>query len=343
MPRLKKRSDGRFCRTYVDKKTKKRVYIYGETEREVNRKIAALQEKDNEAVTFSEIAEEWWDGVQDQIASQTRKNYKPHYERAVAEFGKTPLSEIAPLDVQDYLKCLARQGFAQKTVICARLVLNLIMKHGILAGAIKYNPCADIPIPRGLEKKKRPAADATDEQKILASDNTWLFPKIALLTGMRKGEILALLWEDVDFKNNVIHVTKSVFHEGDRPYIKKPKTESGTRIVPIIPALREILIERQGDPKEYIISDDGKKPLTNRRYITNFKQYQKDVGISCTAHQLRKSFTTKAVQADVSPKVLSSILGHAQISTTMDVYASVRTAALSRAAEEINSVFSEDK
>lgn len=55
---------------------------------------------------------------------------------------------------------------------------------------------------------------------------------IAIMTGMRKGEILALQWKDIDFENDLIEVTKSVYHEGDQPLIKEPKTEAGNRIAP---------------------------------------------------------------------------------------------------------------
>lgn len=342
MPRLKKRADGRYVRTAKDPKTGKRIYIYGNTEREVNAKIANLQDLRSSCRSFTSVATEWWGQASEEIAVQTRKKYKADYERAVAEFRDVPIDAIMPLDILAYFKKLAKQGLAYKTVASARLVLNLIMKYAILLGEIRYNPCTDIDIPKGLTMTKRTAATEVDEKKIIESDHPWIFPKIALYSGMRKGEILALTWADIDFLRNVIHVTKSVYHDGDRPYIKAPKTEAGCRNVPLLPVLRDILLPLKGQDQEYIISDDGKKPLTDSRYHTIYKHYQEDVGIECTAHQLRKSFATRAVKADIPQKVLSTILGHAQISTTYDIYASVREDVITQAGQALNDTFKGD-
>jgi integrase len=157
------------------------------------------------------------------------------------------------------------------------------------------------------------------------------------MTGMRKGEILALQWKDIDFDEDVIHVTKSVGHQGDRPFIKEPKTEAGTRIVPLLADLKEFLLtfkKRRAD--HYIISDDGKTPLTNRRYLTLSKHFKEQTGVECTAHQLRHSFATIAFENDVDAKSIQEIIGHKQLSTTMDIYADFREQSVKKAAEKLN-------
>jgi integrase len=162
---------------------------------------------------------------------------------------------------------------------------------------------------------------------------------MALMTGMRKGEILALQWKDIDFETDTIRVTKSVSHSGDRPSIKQPKTEAGNRVVPLLAPLKDKL---QTVPKhkqtDYIISDNGKEPLSNSRYCTLMSHYQKETGVTCTAHQLRHSFATIAFEADLDPKTVQEILGHKQLSTTMDIYTSFREKALKSAAQKLNNI-----
>lgn len=340
MARLQKRADGRYQRSITDKNGK-RVYFYGASERELNRKILEYQEEQARSRTFSEIADAWWSEAYDQLAHQTVKGYKPALARAIKEFGEDPIDIIQPRDIQSFFKVMALQGLTSKTIANHRIVLNQIFNYAIVEGEIQYNPCTSVKIPKGSKKTPREAASTSDEDKILQSDHEWLFPLFALLTGLRKGEILALQWKDIDFDTNIIHVTKSIEHVGEEPRLKQPKTESGTRIVPLLTVLKERIVLYQGKPEHFIFSDDGgKTPLRNKRYHKLYSDYSKVVGITCTAHQLRHSYATIAVEEDVNPKDLQNALGHADISTTMNIYAEARKKSVYKVADKLNSRFS---
>jgi integrase len=286
--------------------------------------------------SFSEIADEWWEEAEPKLALQSVRSYKLAMSRAVTFFNDTPAKDIIAKDIQKYLNNLATQGYSLKVVSNHRMVVNRILDYAVMEGDIDMNPCASVKTPTDLPKSTREAASRSDEQIIKDNSDLWLFPFFALMTGMRKGEILALTWKDIDFDRNYIHVTKSVAHDGDRPIVKTPKTEAGNRIVPLLLPLRNELIKYIGKPDEYIISDDGKKPLTNRRFITLYDHYRKTTGISATAHQLRHSFATIAFEADLDPKSVQEILGHKQLSTTMDIYTQFREKKLSAAADLLN-------
>jgi integrase len=286
--------------------------------------------------SFSEIADEWWEEAEPKLALQSVRSYKLAMSRAVTFFNDTPAKDIIAKDIQKYLNNLATQGYSLKVVSNHRMVVNRILDYAVMEGDIDMNPCASVKTPTDLPKSTREAASRSDEQIIKDNSDLWLFPFFALMTGMRKGEILALTWKDIDFDRNYIHVTKSVAHDGDKPVVKAPKTEAGNRIVPLLLPLRNELIKHIGKPDEYIISDDGKKPLTNRRFITLYDHYRKTTGISATAHQLRHSFATIAFEADLDPKSVQEILGHKQLSTTMDIYTQFREKKLSAAADLLN-------
>ena len=114
--------------------------------------------------------------------------------------------------------------------------------------------------------------------------------------------------------------------------------------MPLLEPLKNVLsaIEPR-NPDYFIISDDGKTPLTNRRYITLFNQYKIATGVDCTAHRLRHSFASIGFENELSPKTMQELLGHKQLSTTMDIYTDFRKKALLAAAKELNDAFSEEK
>lgn len=339
---MKKRSDGRYVKVITDPKTKKRISFYGNSVKEVNQKLLNFQCAVERGSTFAEIANKWWEDAEPRLAIQSIKAYKPALQQALKVFGDLYVKDITPRDIDRYMHSLEAQGFAQKTVSNRRIVLNKVFRAAIVAGDIQYNPCADIELPTGLSKTRRTAAASSDEEKIKVTDNPWLFPQIAIYSGLRKGEILALKWSDIDFVDDVIYVTKSVAHEGDRPFIKMPKTAAGVRTVPLLIPLKVKLLKAKKSKDAYIISDNGKTPLTKRRFETLYNHYRQDVGITATAHQLRHSFATVAIENGVDMKSVSEILGHRQISTTLDIYTDFRKAAITRARNALNDAFSDE-
>lgn len=340
MPKLKKRPDGRYVKTMTDPRTGKRVFFYGQSEREINKQIMEYQSEAERGRSYKKVSEEWWDQAEPTLAVQSIRTYNAARKRAEEAFGDTPIKDILPKDIAALLKKLANQGYSQKTVSNQRMVINLVFKHAIIVNDVQFNACASVETPKGLPKEKRGAASKEDEETILNLDEIWLLPYIAIMTGMRKGEILALQWKDIDFENNVIYVTKSVAHDGDRPIIKPPKTEAGNRIVPMLQKLRERLLAcEKRIPDNYIISDDGKTPLGNKRYTTLYNRFRAETGVTCAAHRLRHSFATKAYEGDVPAKSLQHIIGHKQISTTLDMYTDFRKKSLDTATELLEKSF----
>jgi integrase len=107
--------------------------------------------------------------------------------------------------------------------------------------------------------------------------------------------------------------------------------------VPLLQPLKEKLLTFPGkNPKHYVISDTGDKPLTSRRYTTEYARFQRETGVTCTAHQLRHSFATIAFECGVPVKSVQEILGHKQLSTTMDLYTDFRQKSFDDAASNLN-------
>ena len=342
--KLKPRADGRLCKTITDPRTKKRIYFYGETEREINKKIIEYNLFSEQGRPFSKIAEEWWRVAYDNISPTSVRGYRIAKERAIKEFGNQPIKDITAADISAYLFRLGSKGYAKSTVKNYKIVINRIFNHALISGDIKYLPTVGVEIPRGLKEKRRTSATPEDEEIIKKTADVWIMPYMALMTGLRKGELLALQWKDIDLKNDIISVNKSLYYEGGA-HIKTPKTEAGTRTVPLLAPLKEELLKfaaKQRKSDYYVISDDGTKPLSQKRFRTLEKHYKERTGITSTLHQLRKSFATVSVKVGIAPKVLQSIMGHKNITTTYNIYTDVRKESINEAGQKLSAAFSSE-
>lgn len=344
MSKITQRSDGRYVKTITDQRTGKKLFFYGKTKKEINQKILEYSKEREEGKSFCKVAEEWYDTIEPKLAYQSRESYRVALRRACEEFKDTSIKQIKPKDINVYIFKLLNKNFAQKTISNHKMVLNQIFDFAILQDEIEYNPCSSTKIPKNAKKNPRKSASPEEEKIILNSADKWLFPYIAMLTGMRKGEILALQWKDIDFEKNIIKVTKSIYYEGNNPKIKEPKTEAGQRIVPLLEDLKKTLIEIPNKkPNDFIISDEDGKPISKKSFRWRYAKFQKETGITCTAHQIRHSFATNAFESNVAPKSIQEILGHKQLATTMDIYTDFRKKSFDSAALLLNENFKNKK
>lgn len=333
-----KRKDGRLV-TSIQINGKK-TFFYGKTQKEIKQKILEYQKKQELGSLFQDIAWEWWDITEPQLSYQTRDSYKVPLKRLCEEFKNIRTKEIKPKDIYSFIYKLIEKDYAQKTISNHKMICNQIFEYAVLKDEIEYNPCASVKLPKNLKRSKRISASNSDEAMILKSADVWIFPYIALLTGMRKGEILALQWKDLDFDNNIINITKSIYYEGNTPKIKSPKTEAGNRTVPMLKLLKESLLKLK--PKDlncFIISNEGGEPISKKAFRWRYSKFQRETGITCTPHQIRHSFATNAFESNLQPKAVQEILGHRQLSTTMDIYTDFRKRAFDEASALLNENF----
>lgn len=340
---MKKRSDGRYVKVITVNGEK--TYIYGKTAREVTRKLMQMERKKTEGGSFKEIADEWWDMEVESLSPSTIRGYHAATKRAKEYFGEDPITEITTADITRYLHELKRKGYAKKTVKNHKIIVNRIFHYAVVEGLLTVNPAAEAELPRNLSENKRRAATPSDEERIAAAKDTnndaWLLPVIALYTGMRKGEILGLKVKDIDLDKDLIKVERSLWYaSAGRSLLKEPKTEAGKRSIPILAPLKPHLRERLKNASQEHFIIGGDKPISEKRYRVLWEKFKRESGCTCTIHQLRKSFATMAVSSNVPPDVLQSIIGHADISTTINIYNEVRAARIALAKESMEKGFS---
>ncbi len=322
---MTRRKDGLWqqAMTVVVNGRKTQKYFYGQTKSEVLRKIQTYKDEQSEGLTFEEVADKWWETHEPTLAANTTKSYKPALERAKARFGKQRIQNLQATDVDRFLKDFIKEKKpARKTAATQLMVVNLIFKYAVSHGHARYNPARDVSLPRNLSKKERKLPTQDDIRKVKASVNVpfGMFAYWVLYTGCRRGELQALTWEDVDLKNNWINISKSLYYKNGKAALKLPKTEKGIRRIPLLRKLAEQIHPGTG----IIFSNIKGTYLTEYEFQECWAKYVEASGVTCTPHQLRHAYATMLYENKVDPKDMQQLLGHAQLSTTMDIYTHIR-------------------
>lgn len=321
----------------------KRKAFRGKTDREVWEKVKAFDRsqaaKQPEKTTFAQVADAWWAEIEPTLAHNTACSYKPAYRRAVEAFGKRPAGEITAQEIDLFIKDFSATR-ARKTVATQLQVIRQILRKAEVDGVVHYNPAGAVRPPRNLPRKRREAPTKEQIQRIkdAAQLPFGLFALLIYYTGCRRGEALGLTWADIDRKRRVIHIHRSVYHVGNAPHLKEPKTERGIRTVPLLDALDAALPKH---PSNGFIfhGNDETEPMTNSACTHAFAAYQKSAGVTVTPHQIRHGYATALFESGIDAKTAQALLGHAQLSTTMDIYTHVCADRLADAAEKMNRGF----
>lgn len=324
------RKDGRYQGYWHDKDGKRHTIC----DKDPCKLFMRIQEKENPAATtFADIAEDWKDRHWGRVSYKTAEAYAAPYRRIVERYGEDEPQAITAASIQAYLNELGRRGYSRRSVQMHRDILNMIFDSAIVAGAITANPCAAVSMPRNLPTTPRELPDDEAMEAIKHSDAPFsLFAHICLYSGLRRGEALALRYEDIDREHGVIHVTKAVEFVGNNAQLKRPKTEAGYRDA----VLLDVLAEKIPCGSGYIFAREDGGLLTKIQYRKRWAAYCEAIGHKVTAHQLRHGFATILYEAGVQDKDAQELLGHSSITTTRDIYTHIRQTRRNETAEKLN-------
>lgn len=336
---MKKRADGRYQKSItIDGK---RHVFYGKTPAEINRKILDFQKKTENGKTFREVADEWANEHFDKIEYSTARRYRRLKDAVTDEVGDMYINEITSNDIILFLRKLSAQDYSSKTIKDQLSVIKMIFKYAVIQQYITNNVTEYITPEKG--KKSVTRQPLTDKEIAIVNNSIdctfGFFVYFLLYTGLRKGEALALKWSDIDFNNKTINVSNSVYHEGNTPKIKPPKTDAGTRTVILLDCLYEKLKERYKPNETYVFNYNGNL-MGGSMYTRRWKKYQQETNTSFTAHQLRHTFATLLFEANINVKDAQVLMGHSDISVTQNIYTHIRQSRVSQTANALNSFIS---
>lgn len=315
------RKDGRYMGFFREPSGKRKAVYDRDPERLYNRLLAL--EAGPGPLTFEAAADAWERKHRERVGANTAETYKAPLRRICAQFDGMDAEEVSAMSVQAFLNDLGKQGFSRRSVQLHRDIINMIFNDAIVDGRLRFNPCSAVQMPRNLPTKKRelPSDAAIVAVKNGAGAPFGLFAIVCLYAGLRRGEALALQFEDIDRDARLIHVNKAVEYIGNNPHIKPPKTAAGVRDVPLLAPLASALPERKHGlvfPRE----DGGL--LTKTQFRKRWLKYCDSIGYEITAHQLRHGYATILYEAGIADKDAQELLGHSSIAVTRDVYTHIR-------------------
>lgn len=241
---------------------------------------------------------------------------------------------IDEIDVQNFVFQKLEAGLSHKTVKDMLIVLKMILKFGAKNKWLIYTPL-EIRFPTEREKHNIEVLSRSDQKKIMiyiqehfTFRNLGVY--ICLSSGVRIGEVCALTWEDIDTDKGIISVNRTiqriyVIEEGIRKtelILDTPKTKNSIREIPISKDLLRILkpFKKIVNPSFFVLTNDAKptEPRTYRSYYKNLMQSLNMPEIKF--HGLRHSFATRCIESNCDYKTVSVLLGHSNISTTLNLY-----------------------
>ena len=297
----------------------------------------------NKTPTFKAYVDQWMNTYKvGKLRPKTLKGYNDKIKcHLLPAFGDMPLTEITTEKVQAMLN--ERNTYSHKTLQEVLTLLRQILNSAVSDRLIDNNPAADKRIYNPSKvKNERDALSFEDWRDVVNSLDRLegfdrLYMAIVAFTGMRRGEVLGLRWEDIDLHDNVIHVRRNVTHTSNAPIIGEPKTEKGKRDVPIMEGLKKYLVPMK--ESGYIVSRDKApdEPLTFSAYDNMWRRINDTIDLhGATSHVFRHTLGTILYETGTDIKTIQSLVGHADYSTTMNTYVHARDDRKQAAMAKIN-------
>ncbi len=283
-------------------------------------------------VTLQQAAEDWLAAAKTGlIRNRSGDPYKPSalrgYEqslrtRVLPVLGTARLSDIRRSDVQRFINRTMADGHSPSTVRNSLMPLRAIYRHALALDDVAVNPTTGVQLPAVRGKRERVASPAEAVRLIEA-----LLPRdravwaTAMYAGLRSGELQALTDELVDLDDNVIRVHWSWDPKEGQV---APKSRSGRRTVPVPAVLRKHLLEHRlarGRRGGLFFSRPDGRPFSNQALSQRATRTWRVNGLDPIGfHECRHTFASLMIAAGVNPKALSTFLGHASVTITLDRY-----------------------
>ncbi|GCF11814.1 tyrosine-type recombinase/integrase [Dictyobacter arantiisoli] len=360
------RKDGRWVATITIEQGK-RKYLYFKTQKEA---IKAARETNNlkdqgllltgEDQTIELFLRTWLeDTAQPRLRERTYIRYRGLIENhIIPAIGKVKLQKLMPQHLQRLYNEKRKEGYAPQTIKHIHRVLHRAFHDALRWSLITHNVCDAVDAPR-VPRHEMQVLNVEQAQKLLQIAREDPFEAVyvlALTTGMRQGELLGLKWEDISLDGGKLQVRRTIARVGKLGFItNEPKTPRSRRSIYLADLAIEALKRHRAHQYELRLSagpaweDQGwvfcnqiGRPVEAGNLMRrSFKPLLKKADVpDIRFHDLRHSAATLLLSMDVHPKIVQELLGHSNISMTLDTYSHVLPSLQEQAVTRLNTLFS---
>lgn len=299
------------------------------------------------SITLREFLESWIESYKANIAPNTERGYRVNIKHICSILGNKPLQKIIPVDIEAAYRQLG-ENLSGTSLLYIHRTLSRALSQAEKQRLINRNPCDFVETPKKNKNFEAKFVHPDDIGKYLdAFKGHYLYPAVclAMFCGLRRGEVLGLQWNDIDWKNNAIIVRHNMTDDG--PFIPK---SGEIRAVPLTEAMAGILknhrkrqqcfMEKLWDEyyrSDYVVTYDDGTLIKPRVLSKNFAFVLKKAGLDPVRfHDLRHTAASLMLHEGVELKTVSEILGHSSISITADIYGHVIEEKKKQAAQKLD-------
>ncbi len=346
----------------------RRKKFYCKTKQEaVKKKADVLRELEKGTLAggpqrkLKDYLEDWIENVhKNNIRISTYVKYKKLIKYIVADLGDVWLQKLTPEQVQRFYTKKREDGLSSKTIHEIHGVLHLALKNAVRWNYVSRNVCDLVDSPRVVSREGTPLTleQATRLLKGIRGHRLEVVLMMAVITGMRKGEIIALRWSNIDLERRVLRVLHTVDYIPPYGYVEnEPKTRAGKRTINLpdffITMLTQHRLKQEkqrrnvGDAWENrdLVFPDLKGGYLNPIHVLRmFKKILEQANLPhMHFHDLRHSAATILIGMGINPKVIQELLGHSDISITLGIYGHLFPSMQQDVVEKWQDVFGEKR
>lgn len=309
-----------------------RKSVSGKTKKECREKMEAMKntyakQKDqafnpNACPTLSNWLSAWLNEYRKDLAFSTRKRYAGLIEKLESyPVAHAVLNEVKPIELQMFINDFSSYETCRRSISMFNEAFRLAVDNGYLTRNLASGIRNPLKPPQPTHEENEKALTQEEENRFIEAiqDNPYrVLYLISLYAGLRRGEVCALTWKNVDLSKRIISV-KAAATRNDRGYTSgSTKTACGIRTVPIQDKLYSIL-RTQRDQDGFIYENRG--GMLNPDILTSdFIAVMNSLHMKHTLHQLRHTFATRCMEKGINVKVVQSWMGHAKVDMTMNTY-----------------------
>lgn len=337
---------------------------------DIKSKINRGEYTDLSSITLKEYLESWKEThcVPSKLQYKTRKSYSAIIDNyLIPHLGRLTLDKLKAVNITNYYnKMLAPKneggaGLASTSVLYHHRILRQALRHAVNQDYIHTNPADKVQPPR--KARAELIVLSLDQAKYIIANykehRIYIPIYLALITGMRRGEIAALRWQNIDLENKMISVNSALQRQNGELVIKETKTNKSRRVLPIPQhAVDELLAVKQQqalnrdnfgevyDKRGFVCAWEDGKPYDpdwiGRQWASLVKKDGK-IPDGVRFHDLRHTHATLLLSQNVNLKVIQERLGHESIATTGDIYSHVTPGIQKEAADILESILEEEE